>query len=292
MKDVSRTINVMNILYRRYQSMAGFKPKFMSANIFSYRFVGNLAFLFLLGTPLIGVGQASKKISENRQQQIGTLVELIKNDRVSELATRISYPLKRPNPIPNIESPTQFILYYPTLFDTAFKHKLTTTTFNSSNTIDRYNGFGLFRGDVWLNDEGNIMTVNYNSEQELALLNQLHLEAEYRSHSSIKDWKENILVCQTEKFLIRIDLMNNDGLRYISWSGTKDIGKKPDLVLFNGKMEFQGTMGGEVYTFKNGDWVYKINHVKMAESAEALGFYIEVYQKGEMKMSLKAEEIK
>ena len=251
-----------------------------------------LTILFLLGLTINCVGQTSNGIPEERQKQLDTLTEFIKHDRVLELADRMLYPIKRPNPIPDIETREQFVLYYLILFDSAFKNKLTSTTFDSSNTIDRYNGFGIYNGDLWLYDDGRIMTINYSSEQEQELLKQLHQETESKIHSSVDDWKLNILVCQTDKFLIRIDLMENNELRYISWSKTKNIGDKPDLILFDGKQEFQGTMGGVTYTFENGNWTYTIDRVEMAESDDKLGLYLRVYQDDELKTNVKTEEIK
>lgn len=247
--------------------------------------------LLLLGLSTLSFGQTSNGITKERLSQLETLVDLIKHDRIQELADRAKFPIKRPNPIPDLKTKEQFILYYPVLFDSIFKEKLTTATFNDSNTIDRYNGFGLFRGDIWLSDDGGIMTINYNSPQELDLQRKLHLETEHKIHPSIADWEKNVLVCQTDRYLIRIDIMDNSELRYISWNKPKQITDEPDLVLFDGEEKFQGSMGGVTYTFENGKWTYEIDRVAMAESDEKLGLYLRVSRKNKVKMIFKTEEI-
>lgn len=250
-----------------------------------------LTVLFLLGLSTFCNGQTANGITKERLRQLDTLVDLIKHDRIQELADRAKYPIKRPNPIPDLKTKEQFILYYPVLFDSIFKENLTTATFNDSNTIDRYNGFGLLNGDLWLSDDGGIMTINYNSPQELGLQRKLHLETENKIHPSIADWKENILVCQTDRYLIRIDQLDNNGLRYISWNKPKRFTDKPDLILFDGETEFQGSMGGVTYTFENGKWTYEIDRVEMAESDDKLGLYLRVSRKNKVKMFFKTEEI-
>lgn len=235
--------------------------------------------LFLVLTTDNCIGQNNiNGIPEERQKQLDTLILLIKKNNVTELADRVLYPIKRPNPVPDIHNKSEFIRYYPTLFDSAYKAKLIDTKFESTNTIDHLTGFGLFRGDIWLYDDGRIMTVNYQSPAETQLIAKLQLETEKRIHSSVKPWKKNIIVCETEIFLVRIDLMEDNTLRYISWKKPKQISDEPDLILFNGVQEFQGTKAGVTYTFQNNDRYYQVAEVDMAESDDKLGFFLRIYK--------------
>ena len=227
-----------------------------------------------------------------RQAQLDTLLLLLKTDRVSQLADRVSYPIARENPVPDIETKEEFMLFYPVLFDAEFKKLLLSTIFDSTNTIDHYTGFGLLRGAIWLDDEGKIRTINHTSKQEDQLAKQLQNETQQRIHSSVEDWKYNILVCETSQFIIRIDEMENDEIRYISWNKPKTISDKPALILFGGTTEIQGTMGGVTYTFKNGDYTYEIDRVQMAESQADTGLFLRVYQKGKRKKNVRCDEIK
>lgn len=251
-----------------------------------------LNIIFILTLSLNSVAQHENKLSATRQIQLQRLVDLVKEDKVVELSNLISYPIVRSAPVPNINNKNEFILFYQTLFDDELKQKITHTSYNLDNTIDKYTGFGILSGFIWLDGDGKIIAINYKSDQELMLKNKLHVENENKIHSSVKDWKANILMCKTEKFLIRIDLLDDESIRYISWSNTKDISTKPDLILSNGTTEYHGSMGGVTYSFKNGIWTYVIDEVIMAESEEDMGLFLRVYKNNEQIMSVETEYIK
>lgn len=231
-------------------------------------------------------------IPSYRKKQINKIVELIKNDNILQLSDLIQYPLKRSNPIPDINNKDAFILYYNVLFDSDFKKKLVTSDYTTNNTIDRYDGFGLFNGDVWINENGLIITINYNSKQELALIKILEDETKRIINPSLNQWKKNVIVCKSDKFLIRVDLMDDNSLRYVSWNNSKKISDNPDLALYKGIQEFQGTMGGVTYTFKNGDWTYTIDDVRMCESADKCGLFLRLFNKDVEKSTTRLKEIK
>jgi hypothetical protein len=178
------------------------------------------------------------------------------------------------------------------LFDAVLEERLEATEFKNSDIIERHDTFAIFNGAIWIGDDGKIRAINYNSGKEKQLRNQLHEELENTIHERVEDWEENVLVCEAENFLIRIDLMGNNELRYISWSYPKSIKEKPDLMLFNGKEEFQGTMGGVTYTFRNGQWIYQIDRVTMAESDEKQGTFLKLYNGTKEVAQYKAREIK
>ncbi|MCZ8023858.1 MAG: hypothetical protein O9294_19015, partial [Cytophagales bacterium] len=235
--------------------------------------------LILILPTIYCVGQKNDKgIPIERQVQLNQIIELMRQNNISGLADRVMYPIKRPNPIPDIKNKQEFIKYYKTLFDTEFKMKMTNTTFDSTNTINTYTGFGLFDGDIWLYDDGRIMTINHSSPEERKILESLKQQTEKKIHASVKPWKRNIYVCETDKFLIRVDLMQDNDLRYVSWSKPKHIKDKPDIILFNGVQEIQGTMGGVTFTFQNGEYFYKVDQVDMAETDEQVGLFLRIYK--------------
>jgi hypothetical protein len=227
-----------------------------------------------------------------RKSQIDKIVDLIKNENISQLSDLIKYPLKRPNPIPNIENRNAFILYYKILFDSDFKKKITNAVYTTNNTIDRYDGFGLFQGDIWINENGFITAINHNSDSEKILKKALDDETKRIINPIVSKWKDNIIVCKSDKFLIRIDLLDDNSIRYVSWSTSKKISDKPELILNKGVLEFQGTMGGETYTFKNGDWTYIVDNVRMCETAEKCGLFLRLINNGIEKNKIKLNEIK
>lgn len=221
------------------------------------------------------VAQAHE-LTPEKIKQINKIVELIKNDNILQLSEMVEYPIKRPNPIPNINSKEEFILYYPILFDDFFKQALIETKFNNENVVDNSRGLGLLYGDLWLNENGKIITVNYTSSAEVSLQKTLIDETKSVMHKSVSKWKENIIVCETDKYLIRVDILDDDSYRYASWNKPKKISDVPDMVLFHGEQEFQGTMGGVTYTFKNKDLSYVIDDVRMCEYKRNCGLFLRI----------------
>jgi len=247
--------------------------------------------IFLAFTVQINA-QTNDSIPSWRQNQIKKIVELIKNDEFSRLSEMIRYPIKRPNPIPDIENKESFLRYCSTLFDDNFKQKLINAKFTSDNTISRDGDFGLLYGYIWLNRAGEIIALNYNSDKELSMQKKLTDETKSLIHPSVKDWKTNIMVCKSDKFIIRIDLMDDLTLRYASWSIPKSISDKPDLVLFNGIEEFHGTSGGVTYIFQNSKWKYAIEKVNICEKDEDCGLFFKLLISDQEKRKTRLQEVK
>ena len=227
------------------------------------------------------------------------IIRLIENDSITKLAKLIKFPIIRENPLPDISSDS-FMKYYPILFDSAFKQKL--RFFNDSDIFDRGGEYGLvgdgaltngdrFDGDIWLNEKGNIIRINYSSPKEQELSKQITQKIQSEIYPSVKDWASNIEVLQSSNYLIRIDRTAN-GIRYVSWGKGKKISDKPDLVLYNGIEEPQGTGGGWIWTFKNGEWEYIIEDNQMCENEKDCGFFLVLKNSGEEKHRTKCEEIK
>lgn len=236
--------------------------------------------------------QTNDSIPSWRQNQIKKIVELIKNEDFSHLSEMIRFPIKRPNPIPDIENKESFLRYCPTLFDYNFKQKLINAKFTSDNTISRDDDFGLLYGYIWLNKTGEIIALNYNSDKELSTQKKLTDEAKSSIHPSVKDWKTNIMVCKSDKYIIRIDLMDDLTLRYASWSIPKSVSDKPDIVLFNGIEEFQGTRGGVTYTFQNSKWKYVIDKVNICEKDEDCGLFFKLLISDQENRKTRLQEVK
>lgn len=247
--------------------------------------------LVLFGLPAICIGQNPKNsngIRKYRQMQIDSLVDLVKNDKIKELSSKVVYPIKRPNPIPDIKTQEQFILYYPVLFDSIFKKEFCSTQYDSSNTIDRYDGF--MAGGIWINDEGWIISIHKHSPMEDELAKKLKLETESEIHSSVNKWNQNILLCRTEKHLIRVDQMENNELRLIVWNKPKPISEVPDLVIVGGTLKLKGSRGGEYLTFKKGELTYQIDRELFGESD--IGLFLRIFKNDVEKVRLRAKELK
>ncbi len=226
-------------------------------------------------------------------KQFKYIIGLINDDHIAELASQIDYPLKRDNPLPNILSANEFILYYSVLIDSELKKKL--SHFNDTDIMEHYGHYGLvggiFTGEIWIDETGKVLTINYSSQNEKNLQQKLTNEIQQQVNSSVKPWKRNILVWENDKFLIRID-DTDEGLRYVSWSKNHKISDKPDLILNHGVEEAQGTMGGWTWTFVNGKWTYIVDDVEMCEKEDKCGLFLHILYDNIEKSTLRFKETK
>ena len=221
------------------------------------------------------------------------IIILIKENKVNELSAMVEYPLKRENPLPDINSPERFIVYYPILIDKAFRAKI--RLYNDSDIFEHHGQYGLvggpFSGEVWIDENGKIAAINYSSPKEIELKNQLTKQIQAHIYPAINSWVENILVCRSKTLLIRVD-STSKGIRYVSWSKGRSMSEKPDLILNHGVEEAQGTMGGWTWTFKNGDWTYIVDDVEMCESDKGCGWFLRLFYKGKMQSPISLKETK
>ncbi len=98
------------------------------------------------------------------------------------------------------------------------------------------------------------------------------------SYNPNDDVTANIIHCESEKFTIRIDRLTSGEMRYTSWSKPKTEKVVPDITLYNPEVEKQGTGGGWIYTFKNGEWKYIVEDNQMGETDETIGRFLKLQQ--------------
>lgn len=106
--------------------------------------------------------------------------------------------------------------------------------------------------------------IENNEFQEQYLLYQLKdryfeyigMDGCYWFHPSIRKFKSSEEIFETKDFLIRIDKMDNCKYRYASWSKSKTMADKPDLIIENGEL-YEDTEFYE-YSFTNNEYKYRL----------------------------------
>lgn len=73
----------------------------------------------------------------------------------------------------------------------------------------------------------------------------------------LRNFDNEIVFMQTNKFKILLDYLSDGSIRYASWSKDKNISEKPDLILKNGILKYDGNGGNHSYIFKNYDYKYE-----------------------------------
>jgi hypothetical protein len=109
---------------------------------------------------------------------------------------------------------------------------------------------------VWLNSDGKITAINYQSELEKAKKEKLILAQQSDLHPSLRSFLKPICTLQTKTHRIRIDETANNKYRYASWKRTQTQSEKPALILQNGEINFDGSGGNHSYIFKSGEYSY------------------------------------
>lgn len=72
------------------------------------------------------------------------------------------------------------------------------------------------------------------------------------------DTSQNILRLQTDTYFIEIHGRADNDFTYYSWKKKSYNKDKPDLILLNGAMDYDGSGGNISYTFRNGTYTYEI----------------------------------
>lgn len=77
-------------------------------------------------------------------------------------------------------------------------------------------------------------------------------------HNSLKTFESPTYKIKTKNYLIRIDELTNNKYRYASWKISDKETSKPDIILNDGELEFEGSGGNHVITFVQGKYTYKV----------------------------------
>ena len=83
-----------------------------------------------------------------------------------------------------------------------------------------------------------------------------HKMKSLRHKKAKTDYLGGIKGMKTNKFTIWIDQIEDGSYRYASWSKSKTINEKPDIIIKNGSVTYEGSARNHWYTFKNADVKY------------------------------------
>lgn len=170
----------------------------------------------------------------------------------------IKYPLKRQYPIPSIKNQEELKKRFSEVFDDELIKEIKNSKIEDWSEMG-WRGIMLNQGTLWLNFDQIIIAINYQSDFEKRLRENLIKQDKEQLHSSLKDFIEPTYKIKTKNFLIRIDTIDDSKYRYSSWKIGRSQSSKPDLVLLNGEIEYQGTIGYQYFTFKNRNYTYEID---------------------------------
>ncbi|TDW50243.1 hypothetical protein EV144_102679 [Flavobacterium sp. 270] len=201
------------------------------------------------------------------QKGIIYFIDCVKNNKKEAVAGLIKFPFGREYPIPVVKNKAEFIKRYDQIFDTTLKNKIIKSNPAKDWSQMGWRGIMLYQGDVWMDEEGHLISINYQSKAESDLKAKLIKGQQNALHPSIAKFKAPVCVLETSKFRIRIDDLGNDNYRYASWSLNQKMSEKPDLVITNGKFVADGSGGNHHYEFKKGIFLYECDIIVLGEDS-------------------------
>jgi len=213
------------------------------------------------------------------QKFISKFILEVKNSDTEAIAKRIKFPFKREYPIPSVKDKADFIKRYNQIFDKVVVEKITKSDPAKDWSEVGWRGIMLNQGDLWIDTDGRIITINHQSDEELKLKNKLIANQKNEVNSSLSKFKKPVAILETSKFRIRIDDLGNNNYRYASWSVKQKMTDKPDLVIENGIFYADGTGGNHHYEFKKGNFRYECHFTVLGEKNSAPAALV-VYQSG------------
>jgi hypothetical protein len=199
-------------------------------------------------------GQVTNKEYKNVVQEF---IDCIKNKKKEAVALKMSFPFNRQYPIPPIKNKQEFIERYTEVFDDSLTGMIAKSRPATDWSEMGWRGIMLFQGTVWLDYDGRLISVNYQSDFERKKCEALIAKEKAEIHSSLKKFKIPVCVLETTKFRIRIDDLGEGNYRYASWPVNQKMSESPEVILESGKYIAEGSGDNHRYEFKNKEYTYQ-----------------------------------
>ncbi|MCU7976513.1 hypothetical protein L5M43_14820 [Shewanella sp. SW36] len=243
--------------------------------VFSQVTLMNIAFSAALIFSVMGLSINANAADEAMPQEYIPLVQGLivaaKANDLEALAKRVAYPLKREYPIPAIQNTQEMIARFDQVFDPKLLEQIAHSKIEADWQTMGWRGIMLGSGVVWLDFDGKIIAINYQTPVEAKLKAELIAKQQTALHPSVSEFVSPALSWETAKFTIRVDDMGNSQYRYAAWAKGKALSEKPDLVLNKGKLVFDGSGGNHSYQFRSGPYQYHCYVTVLGGSDSPLG---------------------
>ena len=200
----------------------------------------------------------SEKLDDYKVANINNVIALFKQKNIDKISNIISFPLSREYPIPSIKDKKEFRKRFNEVFDKTLVVMIANSKIDQWSEVG-WRGIMLNNGVVWIESyDGIITAVNYQSDFEKKLRKDLIAKEKANLHISLKTFESPTYKIKTKNYLIRIDKLSDYKYRYSSWKINEIESSKPNIILNNGELEFEGSGGNHVITFSNANYTYKV----------------------------------
>lgn len=203
--------------------------------------------------------------------KVQALIDAAKAGDRQAIAKQIAYPLKRDYPLPDVQSSQQMLERFVQVFDSKLLSEIANSTTESNWDTMGWRGIMLNHGSVWLDFDGKISGINYQSPEEAKLRDALIAQQKSTLHESVREFISPELAWETARFTIRVDAIDNNQYRYAAWAKGKSLSEQPDLVLKKGKLVFDGSGGNHSFQFKSGPFLYVCDVIVLSAEESPVG---------------------
>ncbi|MBO9595555.1 MAG: hypothetical protein J7599_21820 [Niabella sp.] len=227
-----------------------------------------LVWLFLK-TSLVLYAQ-SNGLSGAQQTVVHKLIRAASSGDERQIAAMVVYPLRRTYPLPDVKNKAEMLTRFNTVFDGELLRRIAGSKTDDWSAVG-WRGLMLDNGVLWMNDAGGITAVNYQSEKEKILLESAIQKDKQQLPPSLQQFAAPLYKIVTKRYRVRIDELAGGQWRYACWN-LKSRKQEPELVLYNGVFEAQGSGGNHTITFTNDlyRYVIAINRLGTRETPEAV----------------------
>lgn len=218
-----------------------------------------LIIIILLST-IITNGQGINKLE---RAQISELIKAFKTENPKIIADKIEYPLERKYPLKKVKNKEEFVARFNEIFDSKQIKSVGNSSVNNWSKVG-WRGIMFDNGKIWINEKGKITTVFYETNLGQKVYDEAVKKDKEQLPKELRNFSEPFQFIKTKTFFIRLDYMKNESLRYAAWKNktTKQI---PEIVLYDGTHEADGTGGNSTVTFINKEYKYEIYFNKLGE---------------------------
>jgi hypothetical protein len=192
------------------------------------------------------------------QESVKKFIGYIRDHHPDSIASEMVFPMQRQYPLPEVKDSADFMNRFSQIFDKELTKKITESNVAEDWSHVGWRGIMLLRGDLWLDEEGRLVAVNHHSKYEMDWREQLIKSEKASLHPSIQDYADPVCILETETYRVRIDKLQNHKFRYTSWKKEAENASKPDLIIMDGEIKFDGSGGNHTYTFFSEEYKYEV----------------------------------
>lgn len=246
-----------------------------------------MRYSLLLFFSLASLSAYAQELDKKYRKTVSDFIVAVKNNDKEKIAKNVSYPFKRQYPLPDIKNASEFVKRYDEIFDQQFSNKIINSKIATNWSEMGWRGIMLFNGILWLQPDGRLTAVGYQSKTERDKRAQLIKIDKAQLYPGLRNYQEPVCIMETSTYLIRIDELGDSNYRYASWKKNSKMSTKPDLVLTKGQYTPDGSGGNHYYTFKNGDYSFECYVIYLGRKDDPPA-KLTVYKNDEVILSQKA----